>query len=348
MAGPISTLHAPPKRTAFGDLSNTARTLAGETAAKDVPKTRVKSMVAAVNARDARVQGEKENSRPPAVNTTKYLSAAPIPAGQSNLNSKPATRGVSLATAKNGAAKKTTAVYCDNKPQNINTRPQASSAVDDILSMVDQDFKFPRHYKSQPQLKTDQPLRRTQSRYLPKADKLVDLVDEDDIDDNVTEAAYEDALEEFSNDHEASAEQQAPVKHEEFHVASHVDPELESRYVDRHHAGATPEPEEYWDEDDDEQDLYDEQGYTTAHSYRSHGDNTTGGVTTLLAPKVTSSTLQELEAARQWVMANMTEEEEQEEAWDTSLVAEYGEEIFEYMRRLEVCAPLSHLHFASF
>ncbi|OCK78897.1 hypothetical protein K432DRAFT_394385 [Lepidopterella palustris CBS 459.81] len=94
------------------------------------------------------------------------------------------------------------------------------------------------------------------------------------------------------------------------------------------------EPEEYWDDDEDEE-YYDADGYTTARSLRSRGDNTTGGVTMVLAPRITARSQMELVAARQYVDSIKTPEEIEDEQWDTSMVAEYGEEIFEYMRKLE-------------
>jgi hypothetical protein len=96
------------------------------------------------------------------------------------------------------------------------------------------------------------------------------------------------------------------------------------------------EPEEYWEEEEEEE-LYDEQGYTTAHSYRSRGDNTTGGATTVLFPKVTNKVKKELALAKDIVESSRTAEEIEDEQWDTSMVAEYGDEIFHYMRELEVC-----------
>jgi G2/mitotic-specific cyclin 3/4 len=92
--------------------------------------------------------------------------------------------------------------------------------------------------------------------------------------------------------------------------------------------------EEYWDEDDEEE-YYDVDGYTTARSLRSRGDNTTGGVTLVLAPRTTAKTQRELEAARLFVEANRSAEDVEDEQWDTSMVAEYGDEIFEYMHALE-------------
>ncbi|KAJ4351227.1 B-type cyclin [Didymosphaeria variabile] len=91
--------------------------------------------------------------------------------------------------------------------------------------------------------------------------------------------------------------------------------------------------EEYWDEDEDE--YYDADGYTTGRSLPSGRDNTTGGVTLVLAPRITAKSKRELEAAKLFVEANKTQEDIEDEQWDTSMVAEYGDEIFEYMHSLE-------------
>ena len=110
--------------------------------------------------------------------------------------------------------------------------------------------------------------------------------------------------------------------------------------VQTHIASAVTEPEEYWDEEDDEEN-YDEEGYVTARSYKSRGENTTGGATTILFPKLTNKAKKELQAAKELVEASRTNDEIEDEAWDMSMVAEYGDEIFSYMRELEVrlCLP---------
>jgi G2/mitotic-specific cyclin 3/4 len=103
---------------------------------------------------------------------------------------------------------------------------------------------------------------------------------------------------------------------------------------------------EYWDDDEEVDDEYfDAEGYTTGRSFRSKGDNTTGGMTTLIAPKVTIAVKKELDAARIYVEANRTDEDIEDEMFDQSMVAEYGDEIFAYMRELEVSRYL--VHFAS-
>lgn len=94
------------------------------------------------------------------------------------------------------------------------------------------------------------------------------------------------------------------------------------------------QPEEYWEEEED--DNYDEEGYVTARSFRSRGENTTGGATTVLFPQFNQKIKSEIEAAKQLVEAERTPEEIEDECFDTSMVAEYGDEIFDYMRDLEV------------
>ena len=102
----------------------------------------------------------------------------------------------------------------------------------------------------------------------------------------------------------------------------------------RHSQPQPQESEEYWDD----VETAEEDGYVTAHSYRSRGDNTTGGATTLLFPQVNKHVLRELAAAKQLVEATRTTEEIEDECFDTSMVAEYGDDIFAYMKDLEVRA----------
>jgi len=104
---------------------------------------------------------------------------------------------------------------------------------------------------------------------------------------------------------------------------------------------AQPEPEEYWEEE--EEDNCDEEGYVTARSYRSKGENTTGGATTVLFPHVNQKVKKELAAAKEHVEATRTAEEIEDECYDTSMVAEYGDEIFDYMKQLEVISLLCTL-----
>ncbi|KAK3070226.1 B-type cyclin [Teratosphaeriaceae sp. CCFEE 6253] len=90
--------------------------------------------------------------------------------------------------------------------------------------------------------------------------------------------------------------------------------------------------EQFYDVDEDE--YYCEDGYTTARSFGLRGEST-GGVTTILAPKETEKVQKELVEARMFVDSTRTAEDIEDEQWDTSMVAEYSDDIFGYMRELE-------------
>lgn len=111
-------------------------------------------------------------------------------------------------------------------------------------------------------------------------------------------------------------------------------PQMQPPQSQKHEVAAIIEPEEYWDDEEDEN--YEEEGYVTARSYRSRGENTTNGATTLLFPKLNLKTKKELAAAKALMEAAKAANEVDDETWDTTMVAEYGDEIFQYMRELEV------------
>ena len=108
-----------------------------------------------------------------------------------------------------------------------------------------------------------------------------------------------------------------------------LDPALDEKIIPI----SVPDIDGYWEEEDDEE-YFDAEGYT-ARSIRSRGDNTTGAMTTVLAPRVTAAIDRELAAAKIFVEQNRTDEDIEDEMFDTSMVAEYGDDIFDYMRDLE-------------
>ncbi|KAI1126068.1 hypothetical protein F5Y10DRAFT_245790 [Nemania abortiva] len=181
-------------------------------------------------------------------------------------------------------------------------------------------------------------------------------------DDDTTELPYMDAVEVLRRD--LSEEQNkfltnvyAPQSHQPT-LGSLSEPLVPKRANTAQAAGAQPEDNSinhnshsylpsliddqaylpYLSDCDDEEDhYYDDRGYTTAHSYPSRGDNTTGGVTTVMfPPKITKKGQAEIEAAKQIVENRRTTEDIQEDAWDVSMVAEYGDDIFRYMKEQEM------------
>lgn len=306
----------PVKRAAFGDLSNTSAPTVSQATKGLVKHT----------AATAKMVPYKDDNKENAIKASKGKDAFLRPAHRPSNGLKPpsSTAGFSQAetrghaVVRQTAAKKATFVYADEPQQKQQT--------------------LSRHYRSQPYLRAaDAPiLRRTQSKHNMHEEKPYDA--EDDVD----ETPYEDAVEELPP-RDTHFPPELPIsEHAQPHATADAKPSQHlSAPVSLHslqQVPAVPETEEYWDEEDEE-DLYDEQGYTTAHSFRSHGDNTTTGATTLLVPKVTSRIQEELEEAKFYVEDNRLQEDIDEEEWDVSMVAEYGEEIFQYMRELEVSRP---------
>ncbi|KAK6408738.1 B-type cyclin, partial [Oleoguttula sp. CCFEE 5521] len=82
--------------------------------------------------------------------------------------------------------------------------------------------------------------------------------------------------------------------------------------------------------DDTTAELYYDDGNTTGRSFGFRGDST-GGVTTVYVPTANDRVKQELAVAEEYVVATRTPEDIEDELWDTSMVAEYGDEIFAYM-----------------
>ncbi|KAI4144663.1 MAG: hypothetical protein L6R39_004093 [Caloplaca ligustica] len=152
----------------------------------------------------------------------------------------------------------------------------------------------------------------------------------------------------FSEENEGRDDQVPEPAVDNAQPASVIDPHLVEKvdqylkeHEDERQADAAPnsklppvsEPEEYWDEEDGN---YEEEGYVTARSFKSRGENTTNGVTTVVFPKVNQKIKKELAAAKELIESMKTAEDYDDETWDTSMVAEYGEEIFGYMRDLEI------------
>ncbi|RDW94872.1 cyclin-like protein [Coleophoma crateriformis] len=346
-------LKAAAKRTAFGDVSNTVKNLISipddaASAYKNIQNNEVVKPLAApekaagllrpaqrplntnsnkstIGAQPAITEQPSDPIPIPAKNQfVEIRKPLPLaPANKRTLSKKGTT--IYKDTASETAADSHVASKTDTQVQEITTAPPIHQAVG------------PRHHKSQPQLKQEQPtLRRTRSRFNhvdsnPTADPIPSeqiYQDAQEEQQTVTDEAYETYLALAADIKETQEPEEEPEK---------IVPDVVERQ-DGPASVAPPavsEPEEYWEEEE-EDEIYDEQGYTTAHSYPSRGDNTTGGATTVLFPKITNKAKKELAAAREIVESSRTQDEIDDETWDTSMVAEYGDEIFAYMRELEI------------
>ncbi|KFY87509.1 hypothetical protein V500_06925 [Pseudogymnoascus sp. VKM F-4518 (FW-2643)] len=346
-------LNAVAKRAAFGDVSNTSRAL---NHAKD-------DLVVSVKGNGTEYVKpqvlEKENalSRPAqrpltaTVKTTilglnKANQSASLTTTSNKITAVPSVIPTQVVRPR-ASSKRITAIYKDEnsaKPQQtLEPAKQQNIPVASVPIPPVHQTLGPRHHKSQPQLKLNQPvLRRTQSKYmhnvlptvlsdaiLPSSSSIVDFKDAP-----VAEEPKLPSVADNSYDYQSyDAPAQSVVKVDSIDTEPAVQT-IDDYVPEERQLPALPsEPEEYWEE---EEEVYDEQGYTTAHSYRSRGDNTTGGATTVMIPKLNTKVERELEAAKLIVEGSRTREEIEDDMWDTSMVAEYGDEIFGYMRELEI------------
>lgn len=313
----------PAKRSAFGDLSNTAhyahQSLSTHGAMKHAISTSTLSLKMGPY-----VDGDKENTVKNGKTKDAFLRPPQRPLNglksSSNAQGRPQNDFGTQPLNKQTGTKKATLVYNDVQQQKVQT--------------------LSRQYRSQPQLKSAEApvLRRAQSKHVMQG-----IASNATTHEGVNDAPYAEAVEELSRSPGATSD----WKPQPYPVGPPVTAEMISLEPISSSGPVLPiaEAEEYWDEDDEE-DLYDEQGYTTAHSYRSYGDNTTGA-TCLVNPKRTVKVLRELEEARVYVEANRTPEDIDDEEWDTTMVAEYGDDIFEYMRELEVSQDGKRPHLAN-
>lgn len=324
-----TALKAPAKRTAFGDVSNTARVL--NTTSHDDSVAAAKKTIEIVKPvlhdkpsgllRPAQRPSTATSAKPTAPFASHYTTSSdPISASiAAKVESKPLAP-----PPKRTLSKRATSIYKDTDVENGQANQQDAAPIAPVHQNLG-----PRQHRSQPLLKQEQPvIRRTQSKVINNSHS--NSLEVPAPSDPIYEDAQEQQLAEFDEGIQASIKENQQHGPQETVVETTLD--LQRRALPP--TPRLPEPEEYWE--DEEEEVYDEQGYTTAHSYRSRGDNTTGGATTVLFPKVTRKAEKELAAAKDLVEGARTMEEIEDEAWDTSMVAEYGDEIFAYMRELEV------------
>jgi hypothetical protein len=94
-------------------------------------------------------------------------------------------------------------------------------------------------------------------------------------------------------------------------------------------AELTPEPEAEVEEWEDAEEDH-------VPAFPSRTENTTGGTTTVIYPKISAITKREMLRAKEMVESSRSEEDILEDFYDSSMVAEYSSEIFLYLRTKEV------------
>ncbi|KAK2774182.1 hypothetical protein FQN52_004412 [Onygenales sp. PD_12] len=352
LAGPGGVKNAV-KRTAFGDLSNTVNNTTRAT--KDDASLAAKGVVitekpAALSRPAQRPLAAAAGVRAALTNVhTSNTNVIDAGSKQSALDKLPANPRKALVKRSNTVYKDTSLpsvvesepiggqshqATSANNPETVNHAAEASAAsVNKIsatvnakpMNLIPTNDSVKTHLNSAISISSDEPAAlRSDGAYIEENGEVKRY---NENGDKMHERSRHSSKQKVSITKETVA-----VKTVEAGVASTENPAQARVRYDQVHLPS--EPEEYWDEEDE--DNYEEDGYVTARSQRSRGDNTTGGATVLLLPKVTQKVKRELAIAKQVVEATRTPEEIESECWDTSMVAEYGDEIFQYMRDLEL------------
>lgn len=303
------------KRTAFGDMSNMVQpTKTGEGHIRSNEKTLRGASGQENNASTWAVKGDKKLSgaqqqavsHPRPVQQLETSGLGRLATGEQKIIGAlqlPATHGNKKVTAnlpwkisdKTNGTRRT-AVYHDGQHH------------DDLTSAPPKAVKDPRRIQSHLTLTSTSSLAQPTTTYAV----LEDLPRRRGPMDDITGRHYVDAL-----------EHQHPKTRKEY---SDMLAQLDGDFS--HASGGFVEQAD----DDDGSEPGTDQDYITFHS---GADLTIGGITTLLAPKVTSSVRKEMSVARRVIHSTTYVEEYEEEEWDVTMVAEYSEEIFEYFKTLE-------------
>ncbi|KAI5810930.1 cyclin-like protein [Peziza echinospora] len=128
-----------------------------------------------------------------------------------------------------------------------------------------------------------------------------------------------------------SAYSQIALSHVQDDVPEAADETSESEDTDEDATDVEEETQNTADiSSEGEYDEEDEDDFTTARTKGLVGDNTTGITAPILLPKFSASDKKELlDAGKEFSGVD------EDDVWDITMVAEYGDEIFEYMRTLE-------------
>ncbi|OAA66128.1 hypothetical protein ISF_03966 [Cordyceps fumosorosea ARSEF 2679] len=338
----------PAKRAAFGDVTNMSRHSAGH----DDAKVALKVQPAAVSTLGP--IGSNLNKENTAYPKDSLSRAAPRHGAVGNKIIKPFSDSQPIQAPKPPHHQhRLPPQQHHNASANLHPARHSREGQDQVSALIEASTshasKQPRHYKSQPQLKLQQPsLRRTQSKFFEKIEyesTHLDIPEEPELaemDVPALEQASGHTVYFDTGPYQIDAESQQLAHAAEVMLhqpggssVAETRPTTGHSYKESSYP-ALSEPEE-WDEEEEEEYDDQDQAYTTAHSFRSR-DYTTVGATTLLVPRLTARVQRELEEARIEVEESKFAIDFEEEAWDVSMVAEYGDEIFDYLRELEASA----------
>ena len=350
----------PIKRTAFGDVSNIAN---GKRAARDdmalsgkVGNASKETIASFLPDKKAPAPLARPAQRPMSLSTglkgllnnNNALNPAHT-SKQSDGNSQP----VSISTASSIVANLKKVAARRNTVSSKETLAPSASSIED-LKLPKQESNAQPEVRSKPQ-QSMQPI--PESSILPVVitAKGEDYVQPQPLPSALPSAydLYQKAISqvELPSVHQPSEKQEIIEAVNKENVAANVPPQTLSTALHDNNSDArvaketsshvlpavASELEEVWDDVEDDEEHIDDDGYVTARSFKSRQDNVTGNATTIIVPHMNARVRKELAVAKEIVEGSRTPEDIEDDNWDSTMVAEYSDEIFEYMRDLEVC-----------
>ncbi|KAI6245704.1 G2/mitotic-specific cyclin-4 [Erysiphe necator] len=322
---PVGGLKATAKRTAFGDVSNTVKNLSNSQ--DDLRRTQNEFKSSDIQEKSNFFKPTKKHFAIAATKISKNNTKTNIDINYLGTSSKAAPSN-SHSSIRRTSSMRSTSIYQDAIAKNKTVAQNQVYRYESTKSGIAAQYEARDHHEGIQMCSASiNPNYKKYGHYLPETFKKITTshdISEENSEEKVIASnetfhtARENLIEDLCNDDKNSIESETDL------AQNQVDkPSLSSLLSDS-------------EKDDDDDESYDDQGHLTMYSYRSCGENTTNGATTTLYPKVTNKIKQELESAKKFTEEIRTIEDIGDEIWDTSMVAEYSDEIFAYMRELEI------------
>lgn len=342
LAGPMAGFRAAAKRTAFGDVSNIAKALSIKARGDGGPAAKIfkihqdgDGVTVLPKLADPITVIKNDENRPP----VDPVANAGHEVSVDNLNFKPILNAAAPAyvptalplAAATQPAKKKTAIYVDVEPAADPMQQVIIDTVEPVVEQIIEEEEEVKPVEARTSRKSSMMVGRHYLTHLdcPAAEFVVHNPEFRSLIDNLIahqtcdDECYHVQMKRLGLPYDFDLSQ---LPQPDF-GPRHFGLKMHEAFDDERYEG-----EEYTDE------LIDDPTYafSTLHTVLSGGDHTTGGICDVVIPKYTRRVLRELARAKEITLAGRPPIESDEECFDISMAAEYGDEIFEYMYALEV------------
>ncbi|TQS37763.1 hypothetical protein Golomagni_01752 [Golovinomyces magnicellulatus] len=323
---PVGRLKATARRTAFGDVSNTVKTLTKSQEDSGQLQNNLDKCVKLHERKSASCIKQTQKSIPVATNKFPQSNSKALSEIHNRALSGKITLPKSQISVKRSLSKRENTIHKDTEKKNKVQTCHQASRLEPIQSIAPSGKEHDSEHQN---------IHTKSTQEFQKNEQHLPILEEKRYKDsdirNIPRANHKKVITGLDK-HMHTSEGILNEKNRRIDDMLNEERNLEIDLKEKSYLPRSSEPGEYWE---DEEESCDIQGHLTSHSFHSFGDNTTNGMTTVLYPIVTNKIKQELESARKYTEKTRTAEDIGDERWDTSMVAEYADEIFTYMRELE-------------